>query len=634
MLRWLLPLQSLVLALVLTWPAAAHLRSQAVGSVEGDGVKHLWTLWWMRAELLTGELGLQTTLVNFPEGIRLYPIEPLNGLLSVLLPLDPVPLSNVLAIVHLTLLGLCAGWLGRLVSERPLGGFVAGALAQGSAFAAFTLDVGVGELRQVWWVPLGLACLVKARGTLAPRWFGALALALAGATLSCFYHGFFLATAVSVYALSTLRPWLALLGGYAAAALLSIAIVVPVIRTFSESYAPAEERSITTFSEWMSTRYELETYRGAALDPVELLTPRDGTAADRQTLSYTGGRYIGWLPLFLAALGVAAAPRKAVPWLLVGAAGLVLSLGTVLWWNGAIVSIGGGRAVLPLATLNRALGWVAEPMNFPARFIVLPTVAVAVLGALATRWPRTLLLVPLAVIEVTWGDLVAYPRATITLPFIDGDAAEVAALPEGAVADLTVFTRSASPGSDAIGQSWLSRMDPESRTRAIATQLVLDRPFSTIPIERIDHWGPEGVYWTAALPIAAALGGASVDEDGLRASAFLLADAGYGVVVLTHGCENGPPAVATVLDRALGTRTVAGCATVWPVPAAGAPPEAERWRKEQVERVAKEEPPRMGPQYAPPEGGTSRPGTQAPPGPPQPGPHGTPGPPQGPPGPP
>ncbi len=599
MLRWLFPLQCLLLAIVLTWPAPARFATEAVGSVEGDGVKHLWTLWWMRAEALGGAPGLRTALVNFPTGLELYPIEPLNGLLSLVLPLDPVPLSNLLAVLHLFLLGLTAGWLGRLVSERPLGAFAAGALAQGSAFAAFTLHVGVGELRQVWWIPLGLACLVKARTTLEARWFLALALTLAGATLSCFYHGFFLATAVSLYALATLRPWPKLLGGYLVAAALSLAVVLPVIRTFSATYAPTEQRGADSFGAWMSMRYELETYRGAALDPVELLSPRDAASADRQTLSYTGGRYLGWVALALGVLGVAAAPRKAAPWLIVGAGGLVLSLGTVLWWDGALVG-GANRVVLPLATLNRALAWFAEPMNFPARFVVVPTLALAVLGALAARWPWALLLVPAAIVEVAWGDLVPFPRATIRLPHIDAAAIAAADLPAGAVADLTAFTRSAPPGSDKVGQSWLARLDPESRTRAIAAQLVLDRPFSTVPIERVDHWGPEGLYWTAALPLARALGGEPVDDDELRASAWLLAEAGYGGVVLTHGCENGPPAVATVLDRALGKRVPAGCATVWPVPAVTAPPaEADRWRAEHDTRAAANAPPRMGPQFAP-----------------------------------
>jgi hypothetical protein len=574
-----------------------------VGSPEGDGVKHLWTLWWMRAEALGGTPGLLTTLVDYPVGMQIYPIEPLDGLLSLLVPLPPVPLSNVLALAHLVMLGLAAGWLGKLVSGRDRGALVAGALAQGSAFTAFTLHVGVGELRQVWWIPLGLAFLVKARETRNFRWFLALAGALAGATLSCFYHGFFLATAVSLYALATLRPNPRLLLGYVLAAGLSLLIVLPVIRTFSASYAPRETHDAATFSEWMHARYELDALQSAALDPVELFVPRAHLAADRQTLAYTGGRYLGWLTLALAVAGVAAAPKKALPWCGVAVGGIVLALGPVLWWNGHLVMLGGARITLPLATINRALGWFAEPMNFPARFVSVSMIALAVLASLATRWRGVVWLVPLAVAETTLGDLVPWPRATITLPDMSGLGTP--ALPAGAVADLTPFTRGPVPTGNGLGQSPLSLVDPEGRGRAMAAQILLDRPFATVPIERIDHWGPEGLYWLAALPLSGALAGGQVADEDLRASAWLLADAGFGAVMLTHHCGSLQPSAATqVLDRWFGPRQHAACATAWPVPArTGATPDPEpdaaRWKADQERRAAALAPPQMGPQFAP-----------------------------------
>ncbi len=605
MTRWLLPLQSFVLALVLTWPAVLHVGTAAVGSPQGDGVKHLWNLWWMRQEVLQGTSGLTTTLVNFPVGMSLYPIEPLHGLLSLLLPLPPVALANVLALLHFTLLGVCGGWLGDLVSGARRGAHVTGALLQASSFAAFTLHVGVGELRQVWWIPLGLACLHKARTSLDPRWFLALAGSLAGATLSCFYHGFFLATAVSLHALATLRPAPRLLLGYALAAGLSLAIVVPVIRTFSESYAPDEQREVMPFSAWMTRRYEVDTYPAAALDPAELLLPRANLNADRQTLAYTGGRYLGIGAFLLACVGVVAAPRRALPWLVVAAGGLLLSLGTVLWWNGAIVSLGGGRIVLPLATINRALAWAAEPMNFPARFISVTMVAIAVLGGLgASRWRAVLWLTPLALVDTTLGDLVPFPRETITLPDVVGlESADAGAAPllPGAIADLTVFTRPAPPGGGEIGMSPLARIDPEGRTRAIAAQIALNRSFSTVPIERIDHWGPEGLFWTAALPLATALSGASASEEDLRASAWLLADAGFAGVLLTHSCHDGAPVAAgAILTQLLGAPRAGKCATVWPVSAVDAAADGPRWKEEQARRATALAPPRMGPRFAPP----------------------------------
>ena len=82
------------------------------------------------------------------------------------LPLPPVPLSNLLALLDLTLTGLSAGWLASLLCppERPgrtvlLPMLAAGALLEASSWAAFVLHVGVGELRQIWWLPLSLGWL-------------------------------------------------------------------------------------------------------------------------------------------------------------------------------------------------------------------------------------------------------------------------------------------------------------------------------------------------------------------------------------------------------------------------------------------------------------------------------------------
>ena len=97
--RSLLPLQAAVLAVLFTWPLLPRFFEQAIGRDDTDTPKHLWTLWWMRQELLDGTPGYSTRWLNFPDGMLLHPIEPLNGLFAALLPLEPVPLSNLLALV-------------------------------------------------------------------------------------------------------------------------------------------------------------------------------------------------------------------------------------------------------------------------------------------------------------------------------------------------------------------------------------------------------------------------------------------------------------------------------------------------------------------------------------------------------
>ena len=66
-----------------------------------------------------------------------------------------------------------------------------GALLEGSAVMAFFVHVGVGELHHLWWLPLGLGALVKARRTKEWQWFFAVSVILIFAMISCFYLGFF-----------------------------------------------------------------------------------------------------------------------------------------------------------------------------------------------------------------------------------------------------------------------------------------------------------------------------------------------------------------------------------------------------------------------------------------------------------
>ena len=75
------------LAVVLTWPIVLNISGSALGSQHADGMKHLWTLWWMRSSIWDyGQFPFSTDLINYPTGMDLYPIEPLNGLVANMLP--------------------------------------------------------------------------------------------------------------------------------------------------------------------------------------------------------------------------------------------------------------------------------------------------------------------------------------------------------------------------------------------------------------------------------------------------------------------------------------------------------------------------------------------------------------------
>lgn len=604
MLRVYTFLQSLALAVLLTWPMAAHLSTAAVGSADADGLKHLWNLWWMHKEAWDGTWGLLTTWVGFPKGTELYPIEPLNAPFAALWPGGPIPLSNLLALLHLTLTGWCACWLGWLVTRDDAGAHTAGALAQSSAFAAYTLHVGVGELRQLWWLPLGLGCLMQAQRTGRWRWFAALGTCLSMATLSCFYLGFFLALAVLVYALLTLREHHDLFVHYAVTAVLAAVVVLIPFRSFARTYDPLDDRSLITFDAWVHTR-ERPTYERDAVQPSDLLTWRNAEPAaadrggvERQTFAYTGGRYLGALTLLLALIGVAAAPRVAGPWIGVAAAGTVLSFGSVLWEGGRIVTVHGNRLVLPLGYLNQYLGYYAEAINFPARFLAVPAVALAVAGAVAVaRWRWALALVPLACADMVAHDRVPWPRSTFLLPDTRGLAADGG---DGGVLNVTPFLYLRKADATQL----LAYKNPEGRAVAIAAQIALDRRFDIVPIERMDVWASGGLLW--ALPLTTlqevARSGAST-VDAHRRDLFLLRDRGFDTLLLTFTDRNADVDRASAyLTSLCGPPRVARVAEVWTVPEVEATDEeAAAWRDEHAAAVRLIRPPHLGVQF--PHGG-------------------------------
>ena len=90
------------LSVALTWPVVLHISDAALGSQHADGMKHLWTLWWMRASIWDyGQFPFHTDLINYPTGMDLYPIEPLNGFVANILPfVSIITLSNILVLIN------------------------------------------------------------------------------------------------------------------------------------------------------------------------------------------------------------------------------------------------------------------------------------------------------------------------------------------------------------------------------------------------------------------------------------------------------------------------------------------------------------------------------------------------------
>ena len=581
---------SILLAVLLTWPTALELNQGVLGSPHADGIKHLWTLWWMRQELLVQhQIPWDTQYVNFPQGMQLYPIEPLNGLLVTLLGFLPlVAATNLVALLNLSATGLAGGLLGKELSGSKWGGAVAGTLLQGSAMALFTIQVGVGELQHLWWLPLGGWAWLKLREGLGWRATFGLAGCLAGATLSCFYHGFFLATAIAVLSLSTLwagRRTPALLARYGVAAGLGLLVVLPVVLSFSGSYGSGDIPQVGLLN-YISAEHgqPVTDPFSARLELSELWTPRRGQRADAsmELLGYGGGRYLGWVALLMGLGGAIRAPKKALPWVLVGVVGVGLALGSFWGWGEEEgLTASGARIRLPFFWLNRALGYVSEPLNFPVRFLAVTVTALSACAALLTQrlkqpaWIFALAL--LAVLDVQRHQLIGRPLPT----FAPWDFSVLEGLSEGEhpTVDLTL--------------AW--RADKEVRFAGLSAQMEHGQAIQAVPLERIEFFATDGRDAVGVLPLVQKVGEGfiRVDTDtssvDVRRDVSLLRAMGFERVMVLGVGQNRQvsPRVRLDLKKLLGEPILdEPQALVFELPIFEiSPDELAQWQAEHAEQV-------------------------------------------------
>ncbi len=588
--------QSVVLALLLTWPAVFRLQ-RVLGGKDADTIKHVWTLWWCRAHLLREGLGLHTQLLNHPAGLDLWPVEPLNGLGAVVLSFLPVvATANLLAIINLVLTGLCGGLLGWELTRSRVAALSAGFLLQSSSWSLFAIHVGVGELQHLWLLPLGCWVLVRLANTGAWRFAVLTGLVLGLGTVACFYYGFYLALALVVLGLAALVPAerrLLLLAQLVVAAVLAALIVVPVTQAFAASYGDSFH------SQYGFWRYVVQEGLGqTVVDPVSARLQPSDLVLGRSELwgrgygdleAYGGGKLLGLPMLLLGVVGCVRQPRKAAPWLVVVGLGILLALGSYLSVGGEEPLWGGARVRLPFLFLNRAIGFFAEPLNFPVRFLALSTVALACLGALALRqvhgaWRWALLfLVPLNALDVQVRGLLPWPLPSFGVPDLSAlavmDQSGSAAAGEGAVLDLSAAFRH----------------DPESRLVVMTSQIHHQQPIQAVPIDRLEFHVREGRWFAAGLTLVEDLApayqkqGEPVPGDR-RADLHMLRRAGFErvLVVSLGGREPLPPSFVAGMGAIFGPPAAAG--DVWAVYAVPqqdvAPEQALAWEQAHAERSA------------------------------------------------
>jgi hypothetical protein len=186
---WALALYTL-LALVLTWPLAAHFTTH----VAGDGIDDpslAWNLWWLKARLvdqLNPDI-FHTGWMFHPVDINLafYTLTPLNGLLSIPLQvaLGLTAAANLLLLSSFVLSGLGAyllvreslrlwGWRGDAEDGPGTAAGYLGALLGGGIYAfasakLFYAALGQFNIASSQWIPFCALYLVRMAAADSPR---------------------------------------------------------------------------------------------------------------------------------------------------------------------------------------------------------------------------------------------------------------------------------------------------------------------------------------------------------------------------------------------------------------------------------------------------------------------------------
>lgn len=367
---------AVVLALIMTWPLARHLRT-LVPEGGTDPALNAWTLAWGADRVAHGWRGVWTPPAFYPYQQTLAYSEPLLGVSLLVAPLVWVGAPLTLVYNTAFLLGLIVSGVGMYLLARLVTADRLAAALGAAAFVCLPYRVAqAGHLQVQWlgWLPLALWALitvVQRRSTVAAWLF------VAASVLQLLSYGYMaypwaLATTLTLLALlmrAEAAP--ALRRGLAAAAIV-LAAIVPVWMVYGRVWG---SRDVPT-GEILENAADLGTYLAVpAAVPHAAWLP--GVAQPE------GCFFPGLVVTALAILGLSPWPRcgdaNAWRYRLLFVAMAVLAI-----W----VSLGPEPRAwgepLPIPSLHRALTSLPlfEVFRVPARFGALALLAACVLAAM------------------------------------------------------------------------------------------------------------------------------------------------------------------------------------------------------------------------------------------------------------
>jgi hypothetical protein len=399
-----------VLAVLVTWPLAAHLGDQLPNNSD-DTMVHFWNGWSVQQALRAGRSPYFTPLIFYPRGVSLvthnlawFQILPWLGLGPLL---GGIAAYNVALLFNLTLCGCAAFLLTRHLSGDGRAALVAGAIYLAWPYRTSQLDHP--NLIATQWIPIFVWCLSRTLQEGKKRYalLAGLSFALVGytrwqllipATLVGLVYTLFTLPAVIQTVLrrgdrpphqrQTGRQIGALTGRLALAGLVAgLALLPPGLLLLdqlsredatTDLLREGEETVMQTDLLAFVTPAPDHPWLGAVTRPLY-----DRYYPDRAPHRRSPA-YLGMVALVLAALGAAARPRRSLPWLVAAVLLGALALGPLLRLNGQFHP----AVPMPYGAIR-----LVRLMRVPDRFnmfLALPVAVMAAYGvaALQARWRR------------------------------------------------------------------------------------------------------------------------------------------------------------------------------------------------------------------------------------------------------
>lgn len=376
-----------IVTVVMTFPLIIRLTDGIPGDAF-DAYLNLWSYWWVSHALLALENPFWTPLLYAPFGAPLYlhTLNPINGLLSLPVQLlaGPIIAYNTVVMLSLTLTAFSAYLLVTHVTRSRAAGWFGGLIFGFGSYHMMHL-LGHANLLASEGLPVFLLLLIvanEARGRRRTIAVAGAVVALLFIMLSDWQYVVFAILATLLYTgyqILARRSAAPLVVATAIGALwfvLALPLIVPTWREMRSGIAavPGAGAAFAWSADLVSffIPSPLQSLWGAQ---AERIGGRVGPPANERSI------FLGYLPLLLAAIGVALRRRAAAFWALLALVAGVLALGPALQVLGESTFGAAQESIpLPYALLDAVPG--LNILRVPARFAILVTLALAVLSGL------------------------------------------------------------------------------------------------------------------------------------------------------------------------------------------------------------------------------------------------------------